>query len=255
MIKNTIGASLLALGLIGATSSQALPVVIENFEAPGNGELSGVSTFTHPGYVYINAPFSPAQNAPNSLWAEGTLAETTSSSGVHSLWVPNVTAFNGNMFLAVNGSTTPGGIVFQKAGIAVTGGLNYFFDANLTALFPGVNSGATADLQFTVQYFDGSSVATGAAVLGGVFSPTVVGVWVPTSLGALAPSNAVTATISLRNSESAPSGNDFGVDYITFDIERQIPGVPEVSTGISAGVFALVGGLVVLRRRKAAQVA
>lgn len=255
MIKNTIGASLLALGLIGATSTQAVIVVIENFEVAGN---SGVlQTFTHVGYTYINAPHSPVQNAPNSLWAEGTLAETSTSSGVHSLWTPNVTAFNGQMFLAVNGATSlpPGSHVFQRAGILVTGGLNYFFDANLTALFPGVNSGATPDLQFTVQYFTAGNVATGPAAVGFTFSPTVVGTWIPTSLAALAPSNAVTATITLRNSETTPSGNDFGVDYITFDIERQIPGVPEVSTGISAGVFALVGGLIVLRRRKAAQVA
>ncbi len=254
MIKNTIGASLLTLGLIGATSSQAL-VVIEDFEAAGNGEPSGVSTFTHAGYTYINAPFSPVQNAPNSLWAEGTIAETSSSSAVHSLWSPNVSAFQGRMFLAVNGATAPGATVFQRALIPVVGGLNYFFDANLTALFPGVNAGATADLQFTVQYFAAGNVASGAPIVGGVFTPTVVGAWIPTSLGALAPSNAVTATITLRNSEVAPSGNDFGVDYISFDTERQIPGVPEVSTGISAGVFALVGGLVVLRRRKAAQVA
>ncbi len=255
MIKNTIGASLLALGLIGATSTHAVPVVIENFEVQGNGEPTGVMTFTHAGYTYINAPHSPVQNAPNSLWAEGTLAETSTSSGVHSLWTPNVTAFNGQMFLAVNGATQPGAVAFQRALIPVVGGLNYFFDANLTALFPGVNAGATADLQFTVQYFTAGNVATGPAAVGLAFSPTVVGTWVPTSLAALAPSNAVTATISLRNSEIAPSGNDFGVDYITFDIERQIPGVPEVSTGISAGVFALVGGLIVLRRRKAAQVA
>ena len=200
MIKNTIGASLLALGLIGATSSQAL-VVIENFEAPGNGELSGVSTFTHPGYVYINAPFSPAQNAPNSLWAEGTLAETTSSSGVHSLWSPNVTAFNGNMFLAVNGATTPGAIVFQKAGIAVTGGLNYFFDANLTALFPGVNAGSTADLQFTVQYFAAGNVPSGAAIVGGVFTPNEVGTQTPTTVGEKTPPKKAAPVATLEPSK------------------------------------------------------
>ena len=253
MIKNTIGASLLALGLVGATSSQAIPLVIENFEAQGNGEPTGVQTFTHPGYTYVNTPFSP-NPGPGSLWAEGTLAEVVTSSSVHSLWFPTTTAFNGQMFLAVNGSTTPGQIAFRRSLIPVVAGLQYFFDSNLTALFPTVAS-ATADLTFSVQYFNALNVAVGPAFIGGTTTPTVVGVWIPQSLAALAPIGATTATISLANSDIGASGNDFGVDYITFDTERQVPGVPEVSTGISAGAFALVGGLIVLRRRKSAQVA
>lgn len=253
MIKNTIGASLLALGLVGATSSQAIPLVIENFEAQGNGEPTGVQTFTHPGYTYVNTPFSP-NPGPGSLWAEGTLAEVATSSSVHSLWFPTTTAFNGQMFLAVNGSTTPGQVSFRRSLIPVVGGQQYFFDSNLTSLFPSV-AAATPDLTFTVQYFNAANVAVGPLFSSSVFSPTAVGVWVPQSVAALAPIGALTATISLLNSDTAASGNDFGVDYITFDTERQVPNVPEVSTGISAGAFALVGGLIVLRRRKAAQVA
>lgn len=253
MIKNTIGASLLALGLIGATSSQAAIVVIENFEVQGNGEPTGVQTFTHPGYTYVNTPFSP-NPGPGSLWDEGTLAEVVTSSSVHSLWFPTTTAFNGQMFLAVNGSTTPGAVSFRRSLIPVVGGQQYFFDSNLTTLFP-TTSAATPDLQFTVQYFTAGNALIGPLVSTAVFTPTVVGLWVPQSLAALAPATAAWATISILNSDTTASGNDFGVDYITFDTERQIPNVPEVSTGISAGAFALVGGLIVLRRRKAAQVA
>jgi len=255
MIKNTIGASLLALGLIGATSSQALPVVIENFEAAGNGEPSGVSTFTHPGYSYVNPPFSSSPG-PGSLWDQGTLAEVATSSSVHSLWFPTTTAFNGQMFLAVNGSTSGGAVAYRKTLLGVVGGQQYFFDSNLTSLFPSITANRP-DLQFTVQYYSDAlgTVAIGPLFSTAVFTPTAVGVWVPQSVAALAPIGALNATVSILNSDTSASGNDFGVDYITFDTERQTPGVPEVSTGISAGVFALVGGLVVLRRRKAAQVA
>lgn len=253
MIKNTIGASLLALGLIGASSSQAVPLVIENFEVQGNGEPSGVQTFTHPGYTYVNPSFSSSPG-PGSLWASGTVAEVATSTSVHSLWLPTTTAKNGQMFLAVNGSTTPGQIAYQKSGIAVSGGGTYFFDSWLTSLYPAIPS-AQADLKFTVQYFDSSSLATGPLYSTLSFVPNAVGVWVPKSVSAFAPVGAVTATISLLNNNTVFSGNDFGLDYITFDREGQTPFVPEVSTGISAGVFALVGGLIVLRRRKAAQVA
>ncbi len=261
MIKNSIGASLLALGLVGATSSQAVPLVIENFEVQGNGEPSGTQTFTHPGYTYVNTPFSPNPGV-GSLWGEGTLAEVATSTSVHSLWGPPTTvttsALNGQMFLAVNGSQTPGAVAFRRSLIPVIGNQQYFFDSNLTSLFPSTIANRP-DLTFTVQFYSdlAGTVTIGPLISSAVFTPTLVGVWVPQSVSAFAQLGALNATVSILNSDTSASGNDFGVDYITFDTQRQVPdpSVPEVSTGISAGVFALVGGLIVLRRRKTAQVA
>ncbi len=252
MNKNTIRVGLLSLGLIGATSSQAAPVVVDDFNTLGQTFITD--------YTYVTEPFSNASNQPNNLWPAGTLAEVFNATQVHGLW-SSVTSAPADpaapavdRFLAVNGSLVGGQKVFERTGIAVTPGLTYFFDSWLTAVFPGISAPATADLQFSIQFLNGAAVPIGAPILGPVTSPIVPNVWVLNSLSGLAPAGAATATITLRNSEATFTGNDFGVDYITFDTERQTP-VPELSTGISAGAFALVGGLIVLRRRKAAQVA
>lgn len=242
--KNSIGAGILslALALVGATSSQAVITVVDNFN---DGVLA--PAIAGAGYTFINAPGSSA------LVPEGTMAEVASSGSVHPLWnspttLAGVTGDPGGRFLAVNGSKVSGGLVWQKT-VPVAINTTYFFEGWLATLF----NANQADLQFRVEFLDGSNTVV-ATSNGVVTSPAGVGSWNLYSLTAIN-TTGVNARLSLLNAETAANGNDFGVDYLTFDTERQIPVVPEVSTGVSAGAFALLGGLVVLRRRKAAQVA
>jgi hypothetical protein len=254
--KSTLAPGLLglALALVGVTSSQA--AFFEGFEAPF---VVGTETWEHPGVTLV----SPTLVSP----ARDTALFPPSTEGVvgnASLWnvpfwapvTPNANpalGLGGTRFLAVNGHTTLVPISYSKLVdiLPLEAGKPFAFSALLTALFSPVLT-PRADVSFQIQYY---SDELGATAVGPLFatpvaSPTgAVGVWNRVDLGGTIPATAGSARITIRNFEDDFSGNDTGYDNITLAV------VPELSTGISAGVFALIGGLVVLRRRKAAQAA
>ncbi len=244
MIKNTIGASLLALGLIGASSAQALVVVNGNFEA---GNVGFTST-------YLYQPPGSGNHPNGNLYPEETYTVDSNpgfshpSVGGSGAWptFPDHTPGAGTQMLIVNGGNSITDIVWQQIVTVVPNALPYFFEAWIA------NVQQASPAQLTFRIIDGvNTINLGPGSAFG--SPN--GVWQGFSGASYVPQNA-NVTLRLVNAQTAAFGNDFAVDDISFETERQIPPqVPEVSTGISAGVFALVGGLVVLRRRKAAQVA
>lgn len=179
-------------------------------------------------YTYIAPPFPALQPffGDDILFPEGRLAIVASSADVHGLWAITPTTppptTPGGFFLAVNGSKTAGQIVYQRSGIAVTAGGTYQFQADFASLFDQ----APADLTLTVQFI----AADGISVLGTVSTPTIiptgVATWQTVFLpSGVAPTGSATVRITISNSETAASGNDFGIDNILF-VETIAPPPP-----------------------------
>lgn len=218
LVAGLVGAGLLTAGISSAKA--ATTNVVDNF----NAQIQTFST----SYTYIAPPFPALQPffGDDILFPEGRLAIVSSSAQVHGLWALTPTlpppTTPGGFFLAVNGAQVAGLVVYQRSGIPVTAGGTYQFQADFASLF----NEAPADLDLTVQFL----AADGVTVVGSATAPTIipagVGLWQTVVLPAgVAPVGATTVRITISNTETAASGNDFGVDNILF-VETIAPPPP-----------------------------
>lgn len=251
MIKNTIGVSLLALGLIGASSAQAL-TVIENFNDLNNA-TGLISPWTSALTTVNGANANTLQ--PAGVLSEVSVAQLAISKPDWSA-VGSPMNFEGVGFLAVNGFNPgqPNSPVWETV-YSPIGGFSSGTIYNFEALAKTLSNLEPANLKFQITYLQSDGITVINSGINSLDLQPSFTTWQILGLSLAPTAAAPKVKLTILNSEGVFSGNDFGLDYITFDRDSQTPKVPEVSTGISAGVFALVGGLIVLRRRKAAQVA
>jgi hypothetical protein len=162
------------------------------------------------GNLVVNADFEAgpvgfasdyALSFNGSILNAAEYSATTDPSLVHPLatsYGDNTTG-SGNM-LAVNGSTTPGDVVWEQT-VSVETNLTYDFAAAISTWYPG----ASANLSFVVN----------GEVLGELIAPNTTAVW--TEFYATWDSgDATSATIQIVNSEASFVGNDFALDDIYF---------------------------------------
>ncbi|MBI1199983.1 MAG: PEP-CTERM sorting domain-containing protein [Phenylobacterium sp.] len=219
-----------AMAMLAAGGAQAANLVVNgDFEA-GNTSFSSDYTFTTNG--------SPPK----------TYYITTSPKNFNGAFV-NVgdhTSGSGLMFVG-NGGPNVGDIVWQSQSIAIDAAQDYFFEAFLLNAYPS----NPPILTFTVSLDGGAEVVLDAPTI-----PEGTGVW--TGLSTTFNSGAATtATLYLRNAQTAFGGNDFALDDIylgtTSVVNPGAGGVPEPASW-ALMILGFAGAGTALRRRAADRV-
>lgn len=162
-------------------------------ELVSNGDFSGGNTGFSSGYGYCNSG--------QCLVPEGVYAIGPNPASFNNTWVgTDHTTGTGN-FMIVNGASSPGASVWCQT-IPVTPGKNYLFSTWVSSM----NSGSPALLQFS----------TNGIPLGVIFSaPPSTNIWQQFFSAWYSGSN-TSVTICIVNQNTTASGNDFGLDDISF---------------------------------------
>ncbi len=181
--------------------------------------------------------YSPGNGFPASTY---TVTNNPRSWNRNFVMAGDHTTGSGLMFVA-NGSPDVGDIVWESSPIVIGGSTKYFFEAFVMNVFPS----NPPNLTFTVSLDGGAE-----QVLNTLTVPNTTGVWngLSTSFNS---GTATTASLFLRNAQTAFGGNDFAIDDIFLGTQSFVnppAGVPEPATWamLIAG-FGLVGGA--MRRR------
>lgn len=165
-----------------------------------NGHFTNGNTGFTSSYTYVGT------SGDHALWSEGTYAVGNNASNWHQNFrgSHDHTTGNGN-YMIINGNTNPGATVWSQD-ILIEPYTYYVFNTWVTT----VCGEPYANLQFSIN----------GSTIGNIFSA-------PNSYGEFNPwlnfyhlwynnSSARTATISIVNQNTAQSGNDFGIDDISF---------------------------------------
>ncbi len=210
-MKNThLSAAALAL-------ATAVPAGAQNLVANGNfsaGNTSFTSSYTYSPGLGAGGPADTYTVADNPRQWNGNFVQV----GDHTTGT--------GLMMIVNGGPVANAIVWQSSPIAISALTNYFFEAYVLNAF-GSNPPI---LSFTVSLNGGAELP-----LNTLSVPSTIGVWngLSTSFNSGA---ATTATLFLRNAQTADFGNDFAVDDIylgTRSVVNPGPGpgaVPEPAT-------------------------
>jgi len=212
-----------------------------------NGDFSLGNTDFGSGYVYVPQPGSPATgpatSPPYNSYNESTYGVGTNADLYHNLWY-NVTAPGGGNYLVVNGNNDGSSSALPTAtlpltvwdqSVTVTANTTYDFSAQATGIYPS----SPATLEFLINGTQvGSTLTLNGAVPDWI---TFSSNWSSGAGGSV--------TLSIIDTNTVASGNDFGVDHIS------LAAVPELSTwgmmGLGFAGLAFAG----YRSRKAVSVA
>jgi hypothetical protein len=196
-----------------------------------NGDFSdGYSEFTS-GYTFrppwVTPPSLATSSANSSLWNDGYFGVGDNGRYYHTnFWGKDHTSGTGN-YLIVNGNTNPGTPIWQQT-INVQPNTDYYFSAWSMSLN---SDGNDAVLQFEVN---GELVGTQARLPAGVSNNSNNG-WIRFYSNPTWNSGSLSGpiTISIKNVEPAGSGNDFGIDDISFATLLPLPAAvdPRVAGG------------------------
>ena len=215
-----------AIAAAGGLFAFALPVSAQNLVPNGNFE-AGNTGFSSD-YTY-----SPGNGFPASTYTVTNDPQSFNSAFVSA---GDHTAGNGLMMVA-NGSSDITDAVWQSSVIPIASATDYFFEAFLMNVFPS----SPPILSFTVS-FDGAPDIL-LATLG---VPQQTGVWngLSTTFNS---GSATSATLYLRNAQTAFAGNDFALDDIylgtTSIVNPPVGSVPEPATwALLILGFGVIGG-------------
>ena len=165
-----------------------------------NGQFTNGNTGFTSSYTYSGTP------GGHALWSEGTYAIGNNANNWHENFqgAHDHTSGNGN-YMIINGNTNPGAIAWSQ-NITIEPYTYYVFNTWVTT----VCSSPYANLQFSIN----------GSTIGSIFNaPTTYGVnntWLNFYYLWYNNSAARTATISIVNQNTTASGNDFGLDDISF---------------------------------------
>ena len=223
-MRNIIKVAIAAGSIVAANPASA-----QNLVANGDFE-AGNSGFTS------SYDFSPGNGVPAAVYSVENNPQAWNSAFVTA---GDHTSGSGLMFLA-NGAPTAGAIVWQSSAIPLSAMTNYFFEAFVMNVF----SSNPPSLTFTVSLDGGAEM-----VLNTLGVPSTTGIW--NGLSTTFDSGAATsASLYLRNAQTANFGNDFAIDDVylgTISIVNPPMGaVPEPSTW---ALFILGFGLMGARLR------
>jgi hypothetical protein len=213
---------LLTAGALAAAALASSAQAATNLVA--NGDFSGgVSGFTS------DYSYSPGNGVPPAVYDVGT-----NPNAIHPSWASfgDHTTGAGNM-LIVNGSETPGAIVWGENGITVDANTNYVFSTWIASTY----AVSPAQLDFSIN---------GVAIGPTFTASSTTGAWqlfqANWNSGA-----STTANIALVNQNLAFTGNDFALDDIGMSAA---PGVPE-PTSWALMLVGFTGLGAMLRHRRA----
>lgn len=165
------------------------------------GFSPGAESVVNGNFEQGNVGFSSSYQYNSNLWGEGTYYVDSDASLHHESFYGY--GHNGGNFMMVNGSTRPGTQVWTEV-ISVHPNTYYAFSTWVCTLAGQANE--VALLQFSINNNQ----------LGEVFSaPPYTGNW-EQFYELWYSGNATTATITILNQNTVGSGNDFGLDDISF---------------------------------------
>ncbi len=178
-----------------------------------NGDFSAGNTgFTHSIYIYEPDITGNSELNPEGHYGVGPDAHTYHSN----FWGKDHTTGSGN-FMIVNGYPNSPQPVVWATNVAVIPGVNYYFSAWALSL----NSvGNYATLQFRVN---GSLVGTTAPLPARPQNNNPPFNWIQFYGTWTAPAGVYSVPIEIVDSQTAASGNDFGLDDISFATLAPIP--------------------------------
>ena len=210
----------------------AAPLQAQNLVT--NGDFSAGNTGFSSDYTY----------SPGNGFPAATYTVNNNPQSFNSLFVSAGDHTSGDgLMLVANGSSDINDIVWSSTVIPISAATNYFFEAYLMNVFPD----NPPILSFTVS-LDGAP-ETSLAILG---VPSGTGVW--NGLSTTFNSGfATSATLYLRNAQSAFGGNDFALDDVylgtTSIVNPPVGGVPEPSIWLMMIFgFGVIGAAIRNRR-------
>jgi len=166
-----------------------------------DGLAPGAESVVNGDFNQGNVGFTSSYIYNSNLWDEGTYYVDSDASLHHESFVGY--GHNGGNFMIVNGSTSPGTNVWTEQ-ITVNPNKTYAFSTWVCTLAGQANE--VAQLQFSIN---GNQI-------GEVFlAPPYTGEWLQFYV-LWQSGNSTTATITILNQNTVGSGNDFGLDDISF---------------------------------------
>ena len=226
------------LSVSGATTYRWVPAtgLSDPNSATPMAYPSNTTTYTVTGYNYSdqnlvangdfeqgNTGFSSGYSYNNNLWDEGTYYIDTDASAHHSDFVGHGHTTGSDKFMMVNGATIANKVVWQQT-ITVVPHTQYCFSTWVSSL-------SSAD--FAPTCLPKLQFAINGVQIGSEFqSPTSLNTW--DNFYVLWDSgNATQAVITIKNTNQfALSGNDFGLDDITFYGVVECPNTEQVTVNV-----------------------
>ena len=193
----------------------ASPLVTTTYTCSGYGP--GEEKVVNGNFDQGNYGFTSEYIYSNNLWNEGTYNVDYDASLHHTDFIGH--GHNGGNFMIVNGATNPGANVWTEV-ISVTPNKYYAFSTWVCTLAGQANE--VALLQFSIN----------GVQIGDVFSaPPYINTWLQ-FYELWYSGNSTTATITILNQNTVGSGNDFGLDDISF-CELVLLGAPECTVYVN----------------------
>lgn len=225
------------LSVSGATTYRWVPAtgLSDPNSATPMAYPSNTTTYTVTGYNYSdqnlvvngdfeqgNTGFSSGYSYNSSLDDEGTFYIDNTTQGHHDDFVGQGHTTGSDNFMMVNGAREQNKVVWQET-ISVVPNTQYCFSAWVSSLSSaGIIPGLRANLQFAINGIQ----------IGNIFqSPSSLNVW--ENFYVLWDSgNATHAVITIMNTSLFESGNDFGLDDITFYGVVECPNTEQVTVNV-----------------------
>lgn len=200
--------------------------------APANANLIVNSDFEagNTGFTSDHA-YSPGNIVPPGVY--DVLANPSSAHGSATSYGDHTTG--SGLMMAVNGSTTPGEVVWGQT-VSVTPGATYDFGVWISSWYPA----APAELNFSVN----------GDVIGSLTAPAVAGVW-ELAFSTWNSGAMTSALIEVKNANTVFTGNDFALDDFFFGdpIFSNPDPVPAPPVGLLFGLGLAALGWTARRRR------
>lgn len=183
-----------------------------------SGYAPGTESVINSNFDQGNFGFTSAYTFSDNLYPEGTYSVGSNAQNFHPDFVGNGHGGSGN-FMIVNGSTSPNTNVWTEQ-ITVVPNSYYAFSTWVCTVSP---AGDVARLQFSIN----------GNQLGEVFSaPPTTNQWLQ-FYELWYSGNTTAATITILNQNTSGSGNDFGLDDISF-CELVLVGAPQCTVHVNS---------------------
>jgi hypothetical protein len=196
---------------------------------------AGANLITNGDFEAGNTGFSSSySHVPGNIGGAGTYDTIANPASAHSLATSYGDHTTGSgLMMAVNGSTTPGDLVWAQT-VSVTIGTAYDFAAYISSWFPA----SPAEMVFSVN----------GSTIGLLTAPSTTAAW-ELAFATWNSGGSTSALIEIRNANTASSGNDFALDDLYFGETIFSNPIPEPGTLLMISVGLI--GLGVTRRRRA----